>query len=56
MKPLRQCIDKHKGDVSKCKQEVKLFETTCDKRLNYVHDRDGLDDHREETFSSVRPM
>lgn len=55
MKPLRQCIDKNRGDLSQCKEEIKQFESTCDKRLQYVHDRDGLDDTRSGLFSGVKP-
>ena len=46
MKPLRQCIERNQGDLTRCHKEIKQFEATCDKRLHYVHDRDGLDDTR----------
>eukprot|EP00434_Breviolum_minutum_P002108 symbB.v1.2.001863.t2/scaffold77.1/size347087/34 len=46
MRPLRLCIEENSGDISRCIKEVEEFERTCDKRLEYVHDRDGLDDTR----------
>lgn len=34
--------------------QVEEFERTCDKRLEYVHDRDGLDDTRSGMFSGQK--
>eukprot|EP00419_Tripos_fusus_P027361 CAMPEP_0172726616 /NCGR_PEP_ID=MMETSP1074-20121228/91155_1 /TAXON_ID=2916 /ORGANISM="Ceratium fusus, Strain PA161109" /LENGTH=73 /DNA_ID=CAMNT_0013553689 /DNA_START=102 /DNA_END=323 /DNA_ORIENTATION=+ len=56
MRPLRICIEENNGDISKCRPEVEEFERTCDKRLEYVHDRDGLDDTRTGTFSGKKPI
>mmetsp|Transcript_75250 Transcript_75250/g.121498 ORF Transcript_75250/g.121498 Transcript_75250/m.121498 type:complete len:96 (-) Transcript_75250:203-490(-) len=54
MRPLRLCIEENTGDMSRCKKEVEEFERTCDKRLEYVHDRDGLDDTRTGMFSGQK--
>eukprot|EP00405_Crypthecodinium_cohnii_P001188 CAMPEP_0194763948 /NCGR_PEP_ID=MMETSP0323_2-20130528/20780_1 /TAXON_ID=2866 ORGANISM="Crypthecodinium cohnii, Strain Seligo" /NCGR_SAMPLE_ID=MMETSP0323_2 /ASSEMBLY_ACC=CAM_ASM_000346 /LENGTH=76 /DNA_ID=CAMNT_0039689969 /DNA_START=130 /DNA_END=360 /DNA_ORIENTATION=+ len=56
MRPLRVCIEENNGDIARCKQEVEDFEKTCDKRLEYVHDRDGLDDTRTGLFSGKKPV
>eukprot|EP00425_Heterocapsa_triquetra_P041034 CAMPEP_0195073556 /NCGR_PEP_ID=MMETSP0448-20130528/16861_1 /TAXON_ID=66468 /ORGANISM="Heterocapsa triquestra, Strain CCMP 448" /LENGTH=73 /DNA_ID=CAMNT_0040105677 /DNA_START=46 /DNA_END=267 /DNA_ORIENTATION=- len=56
MRPLRICVEENSGDLSKCKQEVEEFERTCDKRLEYVHDRDGLDDTRTGMFSGKKAI
>ncbi len=50
MGPLRRCIEQNVGDIGQCFREVAEFEKTCDKRKNYVHDRDGLDDTRTGLF------
>mmetsp|Transcript_11684 Transcript_11684/g.12705 ORF Transcript_11684/g.12705 Transcript_11684/m.12705 type:complete len:112 (-) Transcript_11684:43-378(-) len=54
MRPLRLCIEENSGDISRCIKEVEEFERTCDKRLEYVHDRDGLDDTRSGLFSGQK--
>ncbi len=56
MKPLRRCLDENNGDLKQCKEEVKLFQRTCDKRLDYVHDRDGLDDNRTGLYTGKKHM
>eukprot|EP00450_Noctiluca_scintillans_P003611 CAMPEP_0194491926 /NCGR_PEP_ID=MMETSP0253-20130528/10661_1 /TAXON_ID=2966 /ORGANISM="Noctiluca scintillans" /LENGTH=81 /DNA_ID=CAMNT_0039332729 /DNA_START=104 /DNA_END=346 /DNA_ORIENTATION=- len=54
MRPLRLCIEENGGDITRCQAEVEDFEKTCDKRLEYVHDRDGLDDTRSGMFSGKK--
>jgi len=56
MKPLRVCIDQHNGDISQCKDEVKQFEKTCDKRLEYIHDREGLDDSKSGLWTGQKSL
>mmetsp|Transcript_7585 Transcript_7585/g.18294 ORF Transcript_7585/g.18294 Transcript_7585/m.18294 type:complete len:88 (+) Transcript_7585:133-396(+) len=56
MQPLRRCIEDHLGDLRKCKEEIKLFESTCDRRLKYVHDREGLDDVDVSIWTGVERM
>eukprot|EP00397_Hematodinium_sp_SG-2012_P064438 GEMP01091119.1.p1 GENE.GEMP01091119.1~~GEMP01091119.1.p1 ORF type:complete len:121 (+),score=5.25 GEMP01091119.1:36-365(+) len=56
MKPLRVCIDNNGGDISQCVQEVQKFERTCDKRLEYVHDREGLDDTATSSWSGKKQI
>ena len=53
MGPLRRCIENSKGDISKCSEEVTLFEKTC-VASGYIHDRDGLDDPRTGAFGDKR--
>lgn len=56
MAPLRECIDRSKGDLSQCVNEVREFERTCDKRKRYVHDRTGLDDPRSGLFGNKKSI
>ena len=56
MRPLRECIDASKGDLSQCVNEVRDFERTCDKRKRYVHDRTGLDDTRSGLFGNKKSI
>jgi hypothetical protein len=57
MGPLRRCIERHEGDVAHCAAEVAEFERTCDKRKNYMHDREGLDDTRTSgVFGDKQPV
>ena len=56
MGPLRRCIENNEGDISKCASEVLDFEKTCDKRNNYVHDREGLDDARTGLFGDKKQI
>ncbi len=56
MQPLRECIDNYKGDLSRCVNEVREFERTCDKRKRYVHDRAGLDDTRSGLFGNKQSI
>lgn len=44
LKPLRVCLHENKGVISKCVKEVALFESTCTKKIPYVHEKDGLDE------------
>ncbi|EPR59592.1 hypothetical protein TGPRC2_212760 [Toxoplasma gondii TgCatPRC2] len=54
MRPLQDCLAKNDGDIRQCIEEVKLFETTCSKKIEYVHDREGLDDNRSGLFSGKK--
>ena len=56
MKPLRHCLEKNEGDVQKCLFEVEVFERTCDRRLNYIHDRDGIDLTTQAVFRGERTV
>jgi hypothetical protein len=56
MRPLRECIDKTRGELSQCLNEVREFEKTCDKRNRYVHDRAGLDDTRSGLFGNKKTI
>jgi hypothetical protein len=56
MRPLRECIDNARGDMSKCVNEVREFERTCDKKKRYVHDRAGLDDTRSGLFGNKKTV
>jgi hypothetical protein len=56
MRPLRECIDNSKGDLSQCINEVREFERTCDKKKRYVHDRAGLDDTRSGLFGNKKTI
>ena len=56
MGPLRRCIEDHDGDISQCVEQVTLFEQTCDKRKQYIHDRDGLDDTRSGLFGDKKTI
>jgi len=56
MKPLRKCLEQQKGDIQQCKEEIRLFEQTCDKRIGYVHDRDGLDDVRPAMYTGKKEI
>ncbi|CAD7969562.1 unnamed protein product [Amoebophrya sp. A120] len=56
MQPLRRCIEEFLGDLRKCTDEIKIFESTCDRRLKYVHDREGLDDVDLSIWTGVERM
>lgn len=56
MRPLQDCLAKHDGDISQCMEEVAVFEATCNKKIDYVHDREGLDDNRSGLFSGKKGM
>ncbi|CAD7934279.1 unnamed protein product [Amoebophrya sp. A25] len=56
MGPLRRCIEEYSGDLRKCKEEIKTFENTCDRRLKYVHDREGLDELDFSIWTGVEKM
>ncbi|KAL8431040.1 hypothetical protein ACSSS7_005536 [Eimeria intestinalis] len=44
------------GDISRCQNEVLLFEKTCSKDVAYVHDREGLEDTRSGLYSGKRAL
>ncbi|CEL99155.1 unnamed protein product [Vitrella brassicaformis CCMP3155] len=54
MRPLRECLADSNGDITKCIPEINEFERTCSKKVEYVHDRDGLDDTRSGLFSGQK--
>lgn len=54
MRALTDCLDTHDGQISQCVREVDIFERTCDKRLDYVHDRLGLDDSNTGLFGNKK--
>lgn len=39
MQPLILCLHKYNDDITKCVPEINIFERTCSKKVNYVHDR-----------------
>ncbi|VWU48661.1 conserved protein, unknown function [Hepatocystis sp. ex Piliocolobus tephrosceles] len=54
MQPLILCLHKHDDDITKCVNEVNIFEKTCNKNVNYVHDRIGLDDTRNTLYTGKK--
>ncbi|SOV19738.1 conserved Plasmodium protein, unknown function [Plasmodium sp. gorilla clade G2] len=56
MQPLILCLHKYNDDITKCIPEINIFERTCSKKVNYVHDRIGLDDTRNTLYTGKKSI